>query len=185
MNMENPLLEHPFYQAWNEGEVTVEQLSKYAAAYQTFMDRVPTYWQRVLDELDVDDSRGSEVVEEEREHAELWEEWRIELPETDEVPALEALLEGLEGMSASELAGALHAYEVQQPDVAATKKRGLLEHYGFSESPLSFFDAHIDGEAEHIAFGEAIRAEYADTEGFERGFRRGAELVYRSLDAFC
>lgn len=184
MEAEPDVLEHPFYQAWNRGEITTEQLASYAAAYQTFMDRVPTFWERILEDLDVAESTGEAVVAEEWEHAELWEEWRVELPEVGKAPALKALLEGLDEMSASELAGALHAYETQQPDVCETKRKGLLEHYGFDEEPLSFFDEHIDGEEEHIAFGEKIREEYADTEAFDRGFEKGAQLVYQSLDAF-
>jgi len=140
--------------------------------------------QAIASELDVEAEAGREVVDEENDHADLWKEWRIELPETDEVPALTALLEGLDGMSASELAGALHAYEVQQPEVCETKKKGLLEHYGFDEDPLTFFDEHIEGEEQHIVFGRNIREEYADPDAFDRGFEKGVELVYNSLDNF-
>jgi len=184
MEVEPELLEHPFYQAWNRGEITTKQLASYAEAYQTFMNRVPNFWERILEELDVDEVTGDAVVADEQQHAQLWEEWRVELPEVGEVPALQALLNGLDGMSASELAGALHAYEVQQPGVSETKRNGLLEHYGFDEEPLSFFDEHIDGEEEHIAFGRKIREQYANTEAFDRGFQKGAQLVYQSLDAF-
>jgi len=184
MDVEPDVLEHPFYQAWNRGEITTEQLASYGEAYQQFMDRVPTFWERILDDLGVDDETGETIVDEEREHAELWKEWRVELPDVNRVPALRALLEGLEGMSASELAGALHAYEVQQPGVCETKREGLREHYGFDEEPLTFFEEHVDGEEEHIAFGRKIREKYADAEAFDRGFEQGAQLVYRSLDAF-
>lgn len=178
-----PLLEHPFYQAWNDGEVTVEQLSEYGEAYQTFMDRVPEYWQKVIDGLGLEN--GDEIVAEETEHAELWDEWNSQLPDPEEAPKLEALFEKLEGMSPLQLAGALHAYEVQQPDVAKTKKKGLVEFYGFDTDELKFFDEHIEEEDEHIAFGEYIQEKFDEDGQFDEGFEKGAEAIYHSLDAFC
>ncbi|MFB6351058.1 MAG: hypothetical protein ABEN55_05255 [Bradymonadaceae bacterium] len=125
MKLKQELLDHPFYQAWIAGEVTEAQLASYAASYQTFMNRVPTYWKRVVEGLDVKETAADEVVAEESDHAELWSEWRSELPEADDVPAMNDLFDGLDEMSPSELAGALHAYEVQQPTVAATKRSGV------------------------------------------------------------
>ena len=185
MELVKELLEHPFYQAWNAGEVTEAQLASYAAAYQTFMDRVPTYWKRVVDELDVKEEAADAVVAEESDHAALWSEWKSELPEVDQAPAMSDLFDGLDAMSASELAGALHAYEVQQPEVAETKRDGLVEHFGFSGDNLGFFDEHAENEDDHIAFGKVIRDKYADTEAFDAGFAKGSELVYHSLDAFA
>ena len=185
MELQKELLEHPFYQAWNDGEVTEEQLAKYAAAYQTFMERVPTYWKRVLEGLDVDDEQGGAILEDESEHAELWSKWRRHLEQVDDAPVLSELFSGLDEMSPSELAGALHAYEVQQPEVAETKRDGLQEHYGFEAGDdLEFFEEHAENEDDHISFGQTIRENYADTEAFDQGFARGSALVYHSLDAF-
>lgn len=184
MELKKELLEHPFYQAWNDGEITEAQLASYAAAYQTFMNRVPTYWKRVIEGLDVKDDRADGLVAEESDHAELWSEWRSELPEVEDAPAMRNLFDGLDEMSPSALAGALHAYEVQQPDVAATKRKGLVEHFGFDEDALDFFDEHVENEDDHIAFGKALRENVADTEAFDHGFQKGSELVYNSLDAF-
>ena len=183
MQPETRLLDHPFYEAWERGDVTESQLADYGVAYQTFMDRVPTYWQQVLDGLDVASEQGDAIVAEEREHADMWEAWRTDLPEAADAPELTALFDALDGMSPSELAGALHAYEAQQPEVAETKKAGLIEHYGFDADDLAFFDEHQD-EAEHIAFGAALRDDCADPDAFDRGFEQGADAVYHSLDAF-
>lgn len=183
MEPETKLLDHPFYQAWEDGDVTVAQLADYGAAYQTFMDRVPGYWEYVLEHLEVTDAEGAEIVAEERDHAELWGEWTAHVPEPDDAPELTALFESLNGMSPSELAGALHAYEVQQPGVAETKKAGLVEHFDLPAADLGFFDEHMD-EADHIAFGEYVREAYADEAAFDRGFELGAARVYHSLDAF-
>ncbi len=188
MELSHNLLDHPFYQAWNRGEITRDQLAQYGAAYQTFMDAVPALWANVVEGLNIDEQpedaeTADAILKEESEHAELWEEWRVELPDVENNPRLEQLLDGLAEMSASELAGAMHAYEIQQPDVAETKRRGLLDHYDWSEDNVEFFDEHID-EEEHLAFGRKVYQQYADAEAFERGFERGAKLVYHSLDAF-
>lgn len=184
MQPEPRLLDHPFYEAWERGDVSPDQLSSYAAAYQAFMDRIPTDWEQVIDGLDVDDTTGEAIVEEERQHAALWEQWRGTLPEPTEEAELTELFAALDGMSPSELAGALHAYERQQPAVAETKKAGLIDHYDFATGDLAFFDEHVEGEDEHIAFGTKIREEHADAAAFDRGFRLGADRIYHSLDHF-
>lgn len=184
MELAKEMLNHPFYQAWNDGEISQDQLAQYAVAYQEFMDRVPNYWNQVLDGLGIDEEQGDEVVVEETEHSELWRQWRVQLPAKEDAPMLSDLFNALEEMSASELAGALHAYEVQQPDVADTKREGLVDHYGFSADNLDFFDEHAENEDDHIAFGQKIRNRYADTEAFDRGFKIGSTLFFHSLDAF-
>lgn len=184
MEPDKRLLDHEFYQAWERGDVTEEQLADYATAYQKFMDTVPEYWQQVLTGLEIDDPQGAEIVAEEQEHATMWEEWRGGLPEVSDAAELNSLLSALDEMTPAELAGAIHAYEVQQPEVAETKKAGLIDHYGFDEDELAFFDEHIEGEDEHIAFGAAIREKCSDPDAFDRGFQKGANRIYHSLDAF-
>lgn len=184
MELTCELLDHPFYQAWNKGEITRQQLAEYAASYQVFMGKVPELWERVLEGLDIDEATGEEVVADEEEHVGMWAQWRRELPEVEAAPQMTALFEGLDAMNPSQLAGALHAYEVQQPEVAATKRKGLLEHYGFEADRVVFFDEHMEGEEEHIAFGKAVRDKWADAEDFDAGFQKGAQLVYNSLDNF-
>lgn len=183
MQPEPRLLDHPFYEAWERGDVSTEELTNYAAAYGAFVERIPADWERVLEGLDVDDPTGETVLEEERHHAELWERWRAQLPEPTDPPELSDLFAALDGMSPSELAGALHAYEIQQPAVAETKKAGLLEHYEFGNVDLTFFDEHVE-EDDHIALGSEIREDHADTAAFDRGFRLGADRIYHSLDHF-
>lgn len=183
MQPEPRLLDHPFYEAWERGDVSAEQLASYASAYQAFVDRIPGDWERVLDGLDVDDPRGETVVDDECRHADLWERWREDLPEPTETPELRELFDALDRMEPAELAGAIHAYETQQPAVAETKKTGLLAHYDGAEQDLTFFDEH-ESEDDHVELGTRIREEYADPAAFDRGFRTGADRIYHSLDHF-
>lgn len=60
------LLKHPFYQAWSAGSLPVEALKVYAQEYGTFINILEDGW-KTLGDL--------ETAEEEREHAELWEQF--------------------------------------------------------------------------------------------------------------
>ena len=86
-------------------------------------------------------------------------------------------------MNPSELLGAIHSFEVQQPEVAKTKKEGLLNHYGFSEADTTYFDEHMN-EAEHIEYGRKLANDFAVKSDFEKGFSRGSEIFYNALDRF-
>ena len=49
---------------------------------------------------------------------------------------------------------ALYAIEAGQPAISATKRAGLLEHYGIEEGPATaYFTLHADLDHEHAAAG--------------------------------
>src|SRR5574338_943798 len=66
------LLKHPFYQAWSAGTLPVEALRVYAREYGGLMSALPLGWRTLHDE---------ETAEEEREHADLWEDFSMALGE--------------------------------------------------------------------------------------------------------
>jgi len=179
MQLTPRLLDHPFYQSWQHGTVTVEQLSRYAESYAELIAAMPACWERIGRELGADTSA---VAADEYHHIALWQWWARRLPRPANAPRLAAALELCRDSSAAELLGAIHAFEVQQPEVARTKRDGLLAHYGFDAADLAYFDAHMD-EAEHIAFGRALAATQ-DQAAIGRGFARGADVFYHALDAF-
>ena len=183
MELKYKLLDHPFYKAWSCGEITTGQLSKYSASYLEFIESIPTYWERVIAGLNAEDSVAKEIVLEEKEHIYLWKKWSSKLGSVNSFPRMIEVLLEFEKMNPSELLGAIHAFEIQQPGVAKTKKEGLLNHYGFDESDSIYFDEHMN-EQKHISFGEKLAKESADKKEFEKGFERGSELVYKSLDLF-
>jgi pyrroloquinoline quinone (PQQ) biosynthesis protein C len=96
---------------------------------------------------------------------------------------MEKTIAAFDAMPASRLLGAIHAFELQQPEVAATKKEGLLRHYGFRPDRLTYFDEHLN-EEKHIAYGLGLAERYVDPAEFSEGVRSGAALVYDSLDEF-
>jgi len=183
MELKFRLLDHPFYQSWNEGTVSREQLANYAASYTDFIELIPVYWDKIIKDFGIDSLTGERIVVEEKLHIPLWKQWRDELEEVESYPKMTDLINGLEMMNTSELLGAIHAFEIQQPEVAYAKKKGLLNHYGFEEKRLMYFDEHMK-EEEHIKFGEKIAEEHANIDDFKAGFNKGSEFIYKSLDLF-
>ncbi len=182
MEMRFKLLDHPFYQQWSRGEITRSQLSAYAHSYYEFVRLMPVFWEKALEGLGVDEKESIDVINDEKSHTVLWENFRSKFEKRGH-PGMKDLNEAFLSMNASRLLGAVHAFEVQQPDVARTKTEGLLKHYGFGANETEYFDAHLN-EAEHIKFGLKIADKYADRSEFEAGFAEGSELVYNALDRF-
>jgi len=123
------------------------------------------------------------IINEEKSHIPMWQSWNSKLKMQDSYPKMDELLSKFELMNPSELLGALHAFEIQQPEVALTKKQGLIEHYGFSEKDLIYFDEHM-AEEDHINFGKMLSEKFADKIDFKNGYDTGSEIIYRMLDKF-
>lgn len=183
MTLKYKLLDHPFYQDWSCGKITTEQLSKYAVSYHGFIKEIPNYWQKVVLGLNAMNDEAFDVIVDEHSHISLWEEFSSKLPKVTDYPVMNDVLDAFNSMTPSELLGAIHAFEIQQPEVAKTKKAGLLEYYGYSPEEVKYFDAHLD-EQEHIIFGTLLMHTSADKNEFNQGFEKGSVLLYNSLDLF-
>jgi pyrroloquinoline-quinone synthase len=183
MNIQPRLLDHPFYRAWTRGDVPRETLAAYHRSYADFIQRIPSYWQTVVNAFQPDLPLGATIVQEERDHIVLWESWGRNLAYPDLFPSLKNVILAFDGMTPSRLLGALQALETQQPEVTLAKREGLLRHYGFRREDLMYFDAH-QLEEKHIEFGHWLAARFADPAEYNKGLTQGAELVYRTLDGF-
>lgn len=146
------LLKHPFYQAWESGELPVEALRTYAREYGAFIASMPQGWETLKD---------ADTADEEREHAELWQHFAAGL-QTEigaaELPAVGRLVNTAEALFASpETAlGALYAFETQQPATAKSKLDGLRKHYNLPASVEPYFEAHSNNEHEAAKLLAAI-----------------------------
>jgi pyrroloquinoline-quinone synthase len=183
MKLKYRLLDHPFYQSWTEGTITMEQLSKYAQSYMELIEDMPNMWDRSVSGMNANDATSQQVIQDETEHIELWKTWSDKLEKSEDFPRMSKLIDSLQNMNPSQLLGAIHSFEVQQPAVAVTKKQGLIDHYGFDSKDLLYFDDHME-EQEHIAYGQKLYNTVADKEDFENGFELGSELFYEALDNF-
>jgi len=148
------LLKHPFYQAWESGELPVEALRTYAREYGAFIATMPAGWETLKD---------AETAQEEREHAELWQGFAAGL-ETEigaaELPAVSKLLAASGALFAQPATalGALYAFEAQQPETAKSKLDGLRTHYSLPASTEPYFEVHSANHHEAAKLLAAIGA---------------------------
>jgi pyrroloquinoline-quinone synthase len=118
------LNQHPFYQDWRAGTLPVERLREYADEWAPFISVIDTGWDRI---------GYPDYAAEEREHDELWSDFRKALGASSDMrrPQSKTLLAVGEQAftSVPEALGALYSFEVQQPATASSKLAGLREHY--------------------------------------------------------
>lgn len=132
------LLKHPFYQAWSEGTLPLEALKVYAAEYGAFINLLPEGWETLED---------AETALEEKEHAELWEEFAealetgVKTPKVAQTIALVNTAEAAFQSKAGTL-GAMYAFEAQQPATAQSKLEGLRTKYSLPANVEPYFEVH-------------------------------------------
>ncbi len=163
------LLKHPFYQDWQTGKLTHEDLRAYARQYYFFEAEFPRFLsaihsncperevrQSILDNL-WDEEHG------ENNHRAMWlafcrglgleEEEVIDSalhPNTQEL--LDIYTDICNNGSYQLGLAAMYAYEAQVPEVALEKIRGLVDLYGFKkDGSIQFFVEHSTLDEEHSA----------------------------------
>jgi pyrroloquinoline-quinone synthase len=178
---ERSLLKHPFYQAWQKGELTLDSLQGYASQYWHHVLAFPQYVsaahaicptqaerQELLENL-IEEERGEEN------HPELWLrfgegvgatragiEGSTPLPETDRLVA--TFRDATLNRSFAEACAALYVYESQVPEVAKTKIAGLQSFYGIdAPRALQFFEVHIGADEIHAEVGAGMVRNNAHT----------------------
>jgi pyrroloquinoline-quinone synthase len=164
---EKSILKHPFYEDWQAGKLSLDDLRTYAAQYYQFESNFPVMLsaihsrcpdqevrQIILDNL-WDEEHGP------RNHAYLWLQFAAGLGLTKSdvlhaqvLPETQYLVDTLKGLTATgsyqEGLAAMYAYEAQVPAVAAEKVRGLQQCYGVtSPEALEFFNLHMGMDIEH------------------------------------
>ena len=179
---ERSLLKHPFYQAWQRGELTLDHMRGYAQQYYHHVLAFPQYVsgahaicpdqgerQELLENL-IEEERGDEN------HPELWLRFaegvgatRDDVERAEPLPETQRLVELFRDAtmkrSFAEACAALYVYESQVPPVATTKIAGLKEFYGVSdERSLQFFEVHIGADEIHAEVGAGMVRRHVDNE---------------------
>jgi pyrroloquinoline-quinone synthase len=162
------LLGHPFYQAWMAGELTRQQLARYAFQYAPHVDAFPRFVSAVHSRAENPVARKmlmENLVEEEGangfpSHPELWRRFAAafetdtrSISLNDVEPKARNLVEVFHRLCRSsyeEGLGALYAYEYQVPEIAKSKTEGLKKFYGIEKgSATEFFDVHESADRFH------------------------------------
>jgi pyrroloquinoline-quinone synthase len=179
---ERSLLKHPFYQKWQQGELTLEHLRGYASQYWHHVLAFPQYVsaahaicpnqpdrQELLENL-IEEERGDEN------HPELWLRFgegvgntrdaiavSTPLPETSQL--VDTFRDATMRRSFAEACAALYVYESQVPEVAKTKIAGLKRFYGIDdERSLQFFEVHIGADEIHSEVGAGMVRRHTHTD---------------------
>ena len=195
---ERHLLNHPFYQRWQKGKVTVEVLREYAKQYYHYESALPSFLGSALEHIEEGPAKDAvqQVMTEEtshpRAHAELWMEFanglgvsKDEVLASKPTPRTINLVETYTSLckrGQDEALGALYAYEAQFPEVAKAKADGLRSHYEISEdSTLAFFDLHSTLDVEHA---KAIKTGLNDSDYSRESAHLALDAWWGMLDQF-
>jgi pyrroloquinoline-quinone synthase len=193
------ILEHPFYEAWAAGELTVEDLSTYAQQYWRQVEAFPNYLTSLAESLPhstarrIVESNLSDEVD--GDHAGLWLKFAAavgadELKVTTTPPTAETrrclhAFGSATERSTSFALGMIYGYESQTPEVAKTKVAGLRDHYGIDGDGADYFELHGNVDVRHaseLAEAIALTSEDGSLEEAEAGAAAGAEAIWTLLD---
>jgi len=202
---ERHMLDHPFYQRWNAGELTRGELEEYSRQYYPYTLAFPTFVSAMhahTDDIAIRQYLLENLIEEERgseNHPELWLRFcdalgvdRDEVKGTSANDATAGLIDSMRTHARSEKLheglAALYAYESQIPAVAKAKIDGLAAWYGITEPrDVAFFSVHMTADVLHSQTARELLESLCDTpEKCEEAREAAAKTVnalYRFLDA--
>ena len=199
---EKSILKHPFYQRWQAGEMTLDELKGYTCQYYQHVLAFPRYVSGTHANC-ADLADRQELLENLREeeegpnnHPEMWLRFgeaiglqREDMTEALPLPETTALDESFRRITKDSpfIAGiaALYAYESQVPEVAGTKMEGLKRYYGVdSPDGLRFFVVHHSLDVEHSAVTRNMVACYAGAPGAEESAVAAVEEACDALWGF-
>src|SRR5947207_11710690 len=168
LSRERSSLQHPFYNAWQRGELTSDQVATYSRVYYPHVAAFPRYLKNAINcasdsviksalEQNLDDELTNPAP-----HPELWLDFaaaagqeRQALKCAEPVPKTADSIATFDRLTNRDIASglaALYAYESQQPEVATEKLRGLRDCYGIHRpQALSYFAVHATADMEHRA----------------------------------
>ena len=143
------VLEHPFYVRWERGELTRDELARYAGEYR-----------HAVVALARSARTAGLHADEEASHIALWDGFASALGGARNEPLPETRCCTSAWSAADEELGAaaiLYAIESGQPAISGTKLDGLVMHYGFEAgSPATeYFELHAERDHEHAAEARA------------------------------
>jgi pyrroloquinoline-quinone synthase len=194
------VLQHEFYRRWSAGELSAEELGRYAGEYRHAVIALAQASAAAAEQANTAHRHGlRRHAEEEAAHVELWEQFARAagappLPAADEaLPQTRACAQSwIAGEDLLERLAVLYVIEASQPEISRTKLEGLAAHYGYSEEGPAgeYFRVHELRDHEHARqAGELIAelmAEVDDpSEQADRMVRRASEALrgnWRLLD---
>jgi pyrroloquinoline-quinone synthase len=171
----NSVLEHPFYQRWNSGELSPRELGIYAAEYRHAVLALARASALAAEKAAPEHAAGLRLhADEEASHVELWDQFARAAGAAQLADGEQALAETEEcaeawtaGEDLLDHLAVLYAIEASQPEISRTKIEGLTTHYGYTEEgpAVEYFRLHELSDTEHARqAGELIGELLADVD---------------------
>lgn len=188
------LLDHPFYRRWEAGTLQAGELGAYAAQYRYFEAALPGILRALLANLepgaaaDLVQRNLSDEESNPEAHVAVFAGFADAVGSGDDPPsaATQRLLDiytRLIESSAGEGLAALVAYEMQAPEIAASKADGLRRHYEIDAAGTRFWDIHATMDDDHARWGiEALVAMDAPSSTLIGAARSAADAWWAFLD---
>jgi pyrroloquinoline-quinone synthase len=149
------VLEHPFYVRWSAGELSQEELARYAGQYRHATEALARLCSQTAEAAPTEHRAEIEAhATEEAGHVGLWDDF-VEAaggeigaeptPETAECVTAWTAPDGY-----LEQLARMYAIESGQPEIARVKREGLTRFYGIDGGPGSeYFKVHEESDHAH------------------------------------
>ena len=203
---ERSILQHPFYRAWQRGELTSDHLATYSRVYYPHVAAFPRYLKNAMNCTRDPMIRSALAQNLEDEltnpapHPELWLDFAAATGQEKEavkcaepIPKTADSIATFDRLTNRDIASgltALYGYESQQPEVAVEKLRGLRDCYGIqSPQALSYFAVHATADVEHCAAERSAIGRCLDSGTSPATIMNAAEealdAYWKLLDGVC
>jgi pyrroloquinoline-quinone synthase len=185
------VLEHPFYQRWSAGELSRDELARYAGQYRHATAAIARLSADLADSApDAERAGLRRHAEEETGHIALWDGFVEAVggevaaePTAETRECVEAWTAGDDRVS--QLVR-LYAIESGQPPISQTKREGLAAHYGIGDGPGNeYFRVHERADVEHAEEGRSLIESHladADPEALVAAAEAAFKANWRLLD---
>jgi pyrroloquinoline-quinone synthase len=191
------VLEHPFYERWNAGELAPEELGFYAGQYRHAVVALAGASQLAAEKADAEHAEYSATLRrhaaEERSHIELWDDFACavgtvgtdtgaggeELPGEPLPQTRQCAASWTAGEDLLEHLAVLYTIESSQPAISTTKLHGLTTHYGVASDSagLDYFKLHATLDVEHARQARELICELAQDSDAERMLARAQDAL--------
>jgi pyrroloquinoline-quinone synthase len=200
------ILNHPFYVAWQQGELTRDQLAKYAIIYYPHIASFPSYLLSAIKGTDDAVVRSelkfnlTDEIKNPKPHDELWldfaEEFGLQPSRVAMAPTHSSARNIVDTFNRliciSDISAltALYAYESQQPEVSRQKADGLQQFYSVTNpKSLAYFIVHAETDIKHSkgernTIGHCLQTGGSQDEMFTSA-DEAMEAYWGLLDGIC
>jgi pyrroloquinoline-quinone synthase len=179
------VLEHPFYVRWSAGELSREELARYAGQYRHATEALARLCSQTAETAP--EARRAEIeshAAEEEAHVGLWDDFveaaggEIGAEPTQETAECVTVWTAPEGYLAQ--LARMYAIESGQPEISRIKREGLSRFYGINGGPGGeYFRVHEEADDAHAEESRRL-IEEAMTPADEDALVEAAESAFRA-----